>query len=72
MSELAKLLILIGAIMLVSGLVMLGIQKLPFSDRIPGDIIVKKENVTLYFPLGTGIILSVLVSLILYLINKIR
>ena len=72
MNELAKMLILIGAILVVAGLVMLGIQKYPFSGKIPGDIIVKKENVTLYFPLGTSIILSVLVSLIFYLINKFR
>jgi hypothetical protein len=51
---------------------MLGIQKLPFAGRLPGDIVIKRENFTFYFPLATSIIVSILISLILYLINKFR
>jgi uncharacterized protein HemY len=72
MSELARILILLGAVLIVIGLVMLGIQKLPFAGRLPGDIVIKRENFTFYFPLATSIIVSILISLILYLISKFR
>ena len=72
MSELARILILIGALLIVIGLVLLGLQKLPFAGRLPGDIVIKRENFTFYFPLATSIIVSILISLILYLISKFR
>ncbi len=72
MSEIAKALIIIGAALVVIGLVILGIQKLPFMGKLPGDIIIKREHFTFYFPLATGIIISILISLILYLIGKFR
>jgi len=72
MGELAKALILIGAVLIVVGLVLLLFQKTPFLGRLPGDILIKKENFTFYFPLATSIIISILISLILYLIGKFR
>jgi uncharacterized protein HemY len=72
MGEIARILIILGAALVVIGLVMLGIQKLPFAGRLPGDIVIKRENFTFYFPLATSIIVSIVVSLILYLINKFR
>ena len=72
MSELARILILLGAVLIVVGLVMLGIQKIPFAGRLPGDVVIKRENFTFYFPLATSLIASILISLILYLINKFR
>jgi uncharacterized protein HemY len=72
MGELARILILLGAVLIVIGLVMLGIQKLPFAGKLPGDIVIKRENFTFYFPLATSIIVSILISLILYLISKFR
>jgi Protein of unknown function (DUF2905) len=71
-SELARILILLGALLIVIGLVLLGLQKLPFAGRLPGDIVIKRENFTFYFPLATSIIVSILISLILYLISKFR
>ena len=68
----ARILILLGAVLIVIGLVMLAIQKLPFAGRLPGDIFIKRDNFTFYFPLATSIIVSILSSLILYLINKFR
>jgi uncharacterized protein HemY len=70
--EFARILILLGVVLIVIGLVMLGIQKLPFAGRLPGDIIIKRENFTFYFPLATSIIVSILLSLILYLISRFR
>ncbi len=72
MGEIAKTMILIGAVLIVLGLVLLLFQKTPFLGKLPGDILIKKENFTFYFPLATSIIISVIISLILYLIGKFR
>lgn len=72
MGEMPKIMIILGAVLLVAGLVMLGIQKLPFSGKLPGDIVIKRDNFTFYFPLATSIIISIIISLILYLISKFR
>jgi uncharacterized protein HemY len=72
MGEIAKTMILIGAVLIVIGLVLFLFQKTPFLGKLPGDILIKRENFTFYFPLTTGIIISIVISLILYLIGKFR
>jgi dipeptide/tripeptide permease len=72
MGEIGRTLIFLGAVLIVIGFVVLGIQKFPFAGKLPGDIIIKRENFTFYFPLATGIILSILITLVLYLIGKFR
>ena len=72
MGETAKIIIVIGVVLVIVGLVMLFLQKVPFPGKLPGDIVIKKENFTFYFPFATSIIISIIVSLILYLISKFR
>jgi len=72
MGETAKTLIILGAVLIAIGLVLLLFQKTPFPGRLPGDFVIKREHFTFYFPLATGIIISIIVSLILYLIGKFR
>ncbi len=72
MAELAKTIIILGAALVVIGILLLAGPRLPFLGRLPGDIVIKRENFTFYFPLATGILLSILISLILYLIGKFR
>jgi hypothetical protein len=72
MGELARIMILIGTVLIVIGLVMLVLPRFPFLGRLPGDILFKKEHLTFYFPLATSIVISIIISLILYLINKFR
>jgi hypothetical protein len=72
MNELAKGLILLGAVLSAVGLILLFFQKVPFLGKLPGDIIIKRENFTFFFPLATSIVVSLLISLILYLIGKFR
>jgi DUF2905 family protein len=72
MNEIARIFILLGVALIVIGLLVLAIQKLPFAGRLPGDIFIKRDNFTFYFPLATSIVVSILISLILYLINKFR
>lgn len=72
MGDLARGIILIGVCLVGIGLVMLAIPKLPFLGKLPGDIVVKRENFTFFFPLTTSIIISLIISLALYLVNKFR
>ena len=72
MNDMAKVIIICGIALVVIGLVMLLLPRLPFPGRLPGDILIKKENFTFFFPLATSIIISIVVSLILYLIGKYR
>jgi hypothetical protein len=66
-------LIVLGGILLAAGvvLVLLGRTNLPIG-RLPGDILYRGKNATFYFPLATSIVLSVLLSLILYVIGRWR
>jgi hypothetical protein len=71
-SDMAKALIIIGAVLMAVGLILLVFQKTPFLGKLPGDILIKKENFTFYFPLATSIIISIIITLVLYLIGKFR
>jgi hypothetical protein len=73
MTDLGKLLILLGIVIVVAGVVLLllGRTHLPLG-RLPGDIIYRGKNTTFYFPLATSILLSVVLSLLLYVINRWR
>lgn len=63
----------LGALIIVVGLVLmlLGRTNLPWG-RLPGDVLYRGKNGTFYFPLATSILLSVLLSLILYLVGRFR
>ncbi len=73
MSDLGKVLILIGGILVVAGLalVFLGRTNLPLG-RLPGDIIYRGKHTTFYFPLATSILLSIILSLLFYVLGKWR
>ena len=70
MSEMARILILIGCILVVTGLVLMLVGKIPGAGRLPGDILIKKENFTFYAPITTSILLSLILSLIMYFLNR--
>jgi hypothetical protein len=73
MTDLAKLLILLGAALLFAGILLLLVGRLHLPlGRLPGDILYRGKNTTFYFPLATSILLSVLLTLILYIIGKWR
>jgi hypothetical protein len=73
MTDFGKQLIVLGCILLVAGvlLYMLGRTNQP-NGRLPGDILSRGRNTTFYFPLATSIVLSVLLTLILYVIGRWR
>lgn len=73
MTDIGKLLIFLGAIIVVAGiaLILLGRTNLPIG-RLPGDIIYRGKHTTFYFPLATSILLSVVLSVLVYLVSRFR
>ena len=69
MCGLQKILIIIGVLFILVGLLYPFLKDLGLG-RLPGDIIVKKENSTFYFPIVTCIVVSVVISLILMFFRK--
>jgi len=65
----SRALIIIGAIIVLLGLLWPWIQKLNLG-RLPGDIAVEKENFSFYFPLMTSVIISVVVTLLIWLFRR--
>ena len=63
----------LGAVVIVAGLVLMlaGRAHLPLG-RLPGDIVYRGKNTTFYFPLATSILVSVVLSVVLYVIGKMR
>lgn len=70
MGDLGRILIFIGGILILLGLGAILVGKIPWVGKLPGDIIIKKENFSFYFPLTTCLILSALLSLILFLWHR--
>jgi hypothetical protein len=70
MAGLGKPLIICGIILIVFGVIITFAGKIPWLGRLPGDIYVKRENFTFYFPLATSILISVLVSLLFWLLKR--
>ncbi|WP_369902484.1 DUF2905 domain-containing protein [Bacillus manliponensis] len=66
MMDMSKLLISAGVLLIVVGLAW------KFIGKLPGDIFVKKGNVTFYFPIVTCIVVSVVLSFIMYVINRLK
>ena len=64
MVQLGKILVVLGAFLVASGLLFIFGARVPFLGKLPGDILIKKENFTFYFPLTTSILLSVVLSLL--------
>jgi len=67
---LGKVLLIVGLIMAAIGLFMMFAGKIPWIGRLPGDIVHKSENVTFYFPLGTSILISIVLTLIFWFIGR--
>jgi len=64
-----KILILMGIIIVLAGVLWPYISKLPLG-RLPGDIIIEKENFRFYFPIVTMILLSAVISIIIWVARK--
>jgi preprotein translocase subunit SecY len=73
MGDLGRMLMFVGGLLLVLGvvLVLAGKVNLPIG-RLPGDIVYRGKNTVFYFPLMTSIVLSIILSLVLYFVNRMR
>ncbi|GAN31719.1 MAG: DUF2905 domain-containing protein [Candidatus Brocadia sp. AMX2] len=70
LSTFGKIFIGLGIIMIiVGGLFVIG-GKIPFIGRLPGDIAIQKKNFSFYFPITTCIIISIIFSLIMWLLSR--
>lgn len=70
MSEIGRSLVFIGTVLVVLGVVVILIGKVPGIGKLPGDILIERKNFTFYFPIVTCIVISILFSLVSWLIGK--
>ncbi len=69
---LGKILLVSGAAVMILGAVLMLFGRFPLPGKLPGDIIIKKQEFSFYFPLGTSILLSLLLSSVFFLINYLK
>lgn len=71
MKDIGKLLVILGFLAVITGLVLwLAGDKLKWLGRLPGDIRIERENFRFYAPVTTMVLISIVLSLILYLVGK--
>lgn len=70
MSEFGKTLIFFGLILLVVGVILSMVGKLPWLGNLPGDITIQRGRFTFYFPITTCIVVSAVISLVLYFFRR--
>ncbi|MFC2093071.1 DUF2905 domain-containing protein [Bacteroidota bacterium] len=63
---------IISIMIFIVGILLMFFNKIPFLGKLPGDFVIKKNNLTIYFPLVTSIILSILLSLLFYFFFKFK
>jgi len=68
--SLAKMLILFGVVLTLLGGLLLLVGKIPLLGRLPGDIVIRRENWSVYFPLTTSVVISVLLTLLFSLFGR--
>jgi len=68
--EFGKLLLILGILFVVIGLFLMLGPKIPLLGKLPGDFMVRRGNFTLYFPLATSILLSIVLTLIFFIFRK--
>lgn len=74
MTDIGKILVAFGVLMVLLGVILLVAGnlsgKVPWIGRLPGDIHIERGNWTFYFPLGTSILISIILTLVLWLIGR--
>ena len=69
-ADLGRTLIVIGLVMALVGVLLVVAGRVPWIGRLPGDMSIERGNWTFYFPLGTSILLSIVLTLVLWLIGR--
>ncbi|MEX2598633.1 MAG: DUF2905 domain-containing protein, partial [Dehalococcoidia bacterium] len=65
LSSVGKFLIIVGIVVLLVGLAFLVLGRLPFLGRLPGDFTIRRDGLTIFFPLATMILLSIILTVVL-------
>lgn len=65
-----KLLIILGVVLIIAGALLTFAGKIPFLGKLPGDLRIEREHFSFYFPLGTCLLLSLLLSLLFWLFRR--
>lgn len=65
MNEIGRTIVILGLILILVGGILAFSPKVPFLGKLPGDIFIKKDGFSFYFPLATSIIISILLTIIL-------
>ena len=72
MQPLGKMLVMLGGLTLLLGLGLMFFDRIPLLGKLPGDINIKRENFEFHFPIATSVLLSVLISVILWIISQFK
>ena len=72
LAQIGRVLVLIGAVILIFGVLLVLADRIPFIGRLPGDITIRGDGWTIYAPLATSIVLSVLLTAVLGLVAWMR
>ena len=70
MHDVGRFLIVVGVVIVLAGAALLLAGRIPWLGRLPGDIIIRRDRLTFYFPIVTSIVLSVLLTLLLNLFRR--
>ncbi len=72
MQEIGRMLFMLGIVLVVIGAWLSLTGKIPFFGKLPGDILIKRDNFTFYAPVATSIILSIILTLIIAFLGNFR
>ena len=70
MQEIGKTLIIFGIVLVVMGLLLTLMSRVPLLGRLPGDVYIQRKNFTFYFPVVTSIVISVIISFLSWLWSR--
>ncbi len=70
MGDLGKVLVLVGVLLVVLGVIFSLGAKIPWLGQLPGDITFRRGNLAFYFPLATCLLISVILTLVLYFFKR--
>ncbi len=70
MAVFGKALVLLGVLIVAVGIILMLGARIPWLGRLPGDIYIKRDSFTFYFPLTTCLLLSLILTLVLYLFRR--
>jgi len=69
-NDIGKILVGFGLLIALAGVVLMLVGRVPWIGRLPGDIHIQRGNFIFYFPLATSLLLSVVLTLLLYVIGR--